>query len=250
MVEPQGPIEAVGIEELFKTLRVIVTKGLPVDDKRAGDLLPNLKSIYARSIIPDDRLSRISTLNEQFPRWIDRILDPKYRTAVQVLFGIYPGMRGKNLAERQERIARELDYTTEHVRKDISRDLVFAVAAAIYDDLLRYRTRLKRAITSEELTGDAPRLGPEHLTHQEELISRIWKHVYGLRAELIACARLSTADDYTTQVEDHRQAALREETDLKSLIAEYISIYKDEMIQHGETEYTAEAIVRLSRWQL
>jgi hypothetical protein len=109
---------------------------------------------------------------------------------------------------------------------------------------------LKRAITSEELTGDAPRLGPEHLTHQEELISRIWKHVYGLRAELIACARLSTADDYTTQVEDHRQAALREETDLKSLIAEYISIYKDEMIQHGETEYTAEAIVRLSRWQL
>lgn len=250
MVVSQGPIETVDIEELAKILRTIVTKGLPVDDKRAGDVLPNLKSIYARSIIPDDRTSRVSKLNEQFPHWIDRITDPNYRTAVQVLFGIYPGLRGKSLAERQERIARELDYTAEHVRKDISKDLVFAVAAVIYDDLLRYRTRVKRAITAEELTGDAPRLGPEHLTHQEELISRIWKHVYGLRAELIACARLSTADGYATQVEDHRQAALREEADLKALITEYVSTYKDEMIRHGETEYTAQAIVRLSRWQL
>lgn len=250
MNDSSGPIESLDIDVLTKELRRIVTKGLPVDDKRAGEILPNLKSVYAKSLVPDDRLARVSALNEQFVRWSDRVTDPKYRSAIQMLFGLYPGMRGKNLHERQERVARELEYTFEHVRKDVSKDLIFALAAVIYDDLLRYRTRVKRVITAEELTGDAPRLGPEHLTHQEELISRIWKHVYGLRAELIACARLSNAEGFATQVEDHRQSALREEAILKALITEYVDTYKDEMIRHGETEYSAEAIVRLSRWQL
>jgi hypothetical protein len=250
MVDNVGPIESLEIEVLAKELRRIVTKGLPVDDKRAGDVLPNLKSVYARSVIPDDQSARVSALNEQFSRWMDRIIDPKYRTSVQMLFGIYPGMRGKTLQDRQERVARELDYAPEHIRKEVSKDLIFALAAVIYDDLLRYRTRVKRAITAEELTGDAPRLGPEHLTHQEELASRIWQHLYGLRAELIGYSRLATADGFETQVEDHRQAILREETDLKRLITEYVGTYKDEMVKHGETEYTTEAIVRLSRWQL
>ena len=136
------------------------------------------------------------------------------------------------------------------VRKETEKELIFAVAAVIYDDLLRYRNRVKRAITAEELTGDAPRLGPEHLTHQEELTSRIWQHVYGLRAELIAYARLSEAEGYEAQTEDHRQAALREEAYLKEAVLEYLATYKDQLIALGEAEYTAEAVERLSRWQL
>ena len=250
MNEQPSPIEVADMDELVASIQVIASKGLPVTERLAGDLLPNLKSIYARSVIPDDRLARVSALNEQFPRWIDRITDPKFRTAVQILFGLYPGTRGKTLTERRERIARELGYTVDHIRKEIEKDLIFAAAAVIYDDLLRYRNRVKRAITAEELTGAAPRLGPEHLTHQEELTSRIWQHVYGLRAELIAYARLSEAEGYETQTEDHRQAALREEAYLKEAVQEYLATYKDQLIAQGETEYTAEAVERLSRWQL
>lgn len=56
--------------------------------------------------------------------------------------------------------------------------------------------RVKRAEESLEPTGDTPRLGPEHLTAEEELISRIWQHVYGLRAEVIAHLRLSEQEGY------------------------------------------------------
>jgi hypothetical protein len=250
MNERQSPIEVASMEDLIAAIQPITSKGLPVTDEAAGDLLPNLKSIYARSVIPDDRLARVSALNEQFPKWIDRITDPAFRESVQTLFGLFPGTRATKLTARRDRIARNFHVHVDTVRKETEKELIFALAAVIYDDLLRYRNRVKRAITAEELTGDAPRLGPEHLTHQEELTSRIWQHVYGLRAELIAYARLTEAEGYETQTEDHRQAALREETYLKEAVQEYLAIYKDQLIALGEAEYTAEAVERLSRWQL
>lgn len=250
MDENQGPIEVASMEDLIASIQPIASKGLPVTNQDAGDLLPNLKSIYARLVIPDDRLARVSALNEQFPKWIDRITDPTFRESVQILFGLFPGMRGKKLTVRRERIAKDFGFHVDTVRKETEKELIFALAAVIYDDLLRYRNRVKRKIAAEELTGDAPRLGPEHLTHQEELTSRIWQHVYGLRAELIAYARLTEAEGYETQTEDHRQAALREETYLKEAIQEYLATYKDQLIALGEAEYTAEAVERLSRWQL
>jgi hypothetical protein len=250
MNENKGPIDVASMEDLILSIQPITSKGLPVTDEDAGDLLPNLKSIYARSVIPDDRLARVSALNEQFPKWIDRITDPTFRESVQILFGLFPGMRGKKLTARRERIAREFHSHVDTVRKETEKELIFAVAAVIYDDLLRYRNRVKRVITAEELTGDAPRLGPEHLTHQEELTSRIWQHVYGLRAELIGYARLVEEQGYETQAEDHRQAVLREEAYLKEVIQEYLTVYKDQLIAHGEVEYTAEAVERLSKWQM
>jgi hypothetical protein len=68
--------------------------------------------------------------------------------------------------------------------------------------------------------GDTPRLGPEHITHEEELISRIWSRVYGLRAELIAAARLIEVEGMDAQVEDCRQASIREEAALERLLRE------------------------------
>jgi len=54
---------------------------------------------------------------------------------------------------------------------------------------------------------ETPRLGPEHLNYEEELIS-IWQHVYGLRAELIAHLRLSREEGFEAQAEDHLRAAM------------------------------------------
>ena len=250
MTEQSGPIEIVEVDELTKELSRVIAKGLPVEDEDAGEILPNLRSVYARAIIPSDRRTRVSALNALLPRLIAAMADSNYREAEEVLFGIAPGTRDTLLTARRRQAAELRNYSVEHFRSAIEEQMLYAVATAIYDDLLRYRSRIRRSVESLEPTGDAPKLGPEHITHEEELISRIWQHVYGLRAELIACARLSDIEGFAAQAEDHRQAALREEADLKEIMTEFIKTYGDTLIRHGETEFTAEAIVRLSKWQL
>lgn len=120
----------------------------------------------------------------------------------------------------------------------------------IQSDLLRYQARVKRAVESLEPTGDTPSLGPEHLTHEEELVSRIWQHVYGLRAELIAFARLDEQEGFQQQAADHRQAALREEAAVQEVIKEYSQTYGKSPIKHGQAEFAAEALETLAGWRL
>jgi hypothetical protein len=246
MSEQVSPISEIEVSEIAQHLKRVIMKGLPVGDDAAGEILPNLRSVYARAVVPSDRQSRISSLNDLLPRLIAAMSDSEYQT----LFGLAPGTRGTLLSRRQEHAARLRGYSLAHFRDSIEMQMLEAVAIAMYDDLLRYRSRVKRSVESLEQTGDAPKIGPEHVTHEEELISRIWQHVYGLRAELIANARLSIVLGYETQTEDHRQAALREEADLKDIIAEYVDTYGASLIRHGETEFTPEAIVRLSKWQM
>jgi hypothetical protein len=245
-----GPIEAIENKNLTDALRGVVSHGLPVHDRDAGDLLPNLRSVYARAVVPSERRSRLTALNELLPRLIATMSDARYRDAEQVLFGLAPGTRGSLLTARRRQAAKLLDYSEEHFRDRIEGQLLEATAVALQDDLMRYRSRIKRSVESLEPTGDTPRLGPEHLTHEEELISRIWQHVYGLRAELIAHARLSEAEGHEAQAEDHRQAAILVEQQLNELLTEYEDTYGESLIRHGDTEYNVEALERLAGWQL
>jgi hypothetical protein len=142
-----------------------------------------------------------------------------------------------------------LSYNLDHFRSRIEPEMVTAVAEELYRDLLRYKGRVTRAVETLEPTGDTPHLGPEHLTAEEELISRIWSRVYGLRAGLIAHLRLPDQDGYAGQTEDHRQAALRKHDQLRTLIAEYVDTYGKQIIQHGEAEYAVEGLERLAGWR-
>ena len=250
MTELTSPIEAVEEKDLTAALRGVITHGLPVNDRDVGNLLPNLRSVYARAVVPSERRSRLTALNELLPRLIATMSDPRYREAEQVLFGLAPGTRGSLLTARRRQAAKLLDYSEEHFRDRIEGQLLEAIAVALQDDLMRYRSRVKRSAESLEPTGDTPRLFPEHLTHEEELISRIWQHVYGLRAELIAHARLSEAEGYEVQAEDHRQAAIRLEQLLNELLTEYGDTYGESLIRHGDAEYSVEALERLAGWQL
>jgi len=85
----------------------------------------------------------------------------------------------------------------------------------------------------------------DSFTHQEELVSRIWQHVYGLRAELIAIGRLEADPAYASQVEDHRRAAGQERSAVDELVQEYVETYGEEFVRHGEAEYSLEALGRL-----
>lgn len=248
MVEP---VASVSLDELSGALGSVVAKGLPVTREESAGLLLDLRSVYARAVIPSESRSRLAALNELLPRLIATISDATYRDAVQILFGLAPGTRGTTLTSRRRQAAKLLGYSEGHFRSDKERELLQAVAVALHDDLQRYRSRVKRAVESLEPTGDTPRLGPEHITQEEELISRIWQHVYGLRAELIAVARLSEHEDLAGQVEDHRQAAEREEEALTSLLREYTDTYGGQLIRHGEMEVSRAALLRLGekeRW--
>ena len=241
------PIASATSELLAAALRGTIADGLPCDEEAAG-LLLHLRSVYARAVVPSDSLSRLQALNDLMPRLIARLGDTRYREATQILFGLAPGTRGTSLTARRRQAAEELGYSAAHFRTDIEADVVHAVAVTMHDDLLRYQSRVKRASESLEPTGDTPQLGPEHVNAEEELISRIWQRVYGLRAELIATLRLSTADGFEAQAEDHRQAGLRERDALRALIAEYTKVYGERLIRNGDTEFAVEALERLAGW--
>jgi hypothetical protein len=244
------PIASASVAELTAALTPVLSKGLPIREVQDGAVLPNLRSVYARAVVPSELASRVQALNELLPRLIATIADPVYREAVQTLFGLAPGSRGTTHTDRRRRVAVVMGYSAEHVRSVIEAHLVEAVAVLLQSDLLRYHARVQRAVESLEPTGDTPRLDAEHLTHEEELVSRIWQHVYGLRAELIAFARLDEQEGFQQQAADHRQAALREEATLQALLQEYSDTYGKSLIKHGQAEFAAEALERLAGWRL
>lgn len=244
-----GPIASATVEELTATLKVIMADGLPATNDSAGGLLLGLRSVYARAVIPSEPRSRLAALNELLPRLIATLSDAVFREAVQVMFGLAPGTRGTGLMARRRQAADLLGFSLSHFREAKEVELLQAVAVAVHDDLLRYQSRVKRAVEALEPTGDTPRLGPEHLTHEEELVSRIWQHVYGLRAELIAQARLSEVAGLEGQVEDHRQAAGREQEALRRVLREYGETYGEQLVRHGEAEFAVEGLERLAGWR-
>lgn len=244
------PIGSTTTDDLAAALSVVVHTGLPIEDGAAPELLLDLRSVFARSVVPSDSRSRLAAVNELLPRLIAGMADATYREGVQILFGLAPGTRGTTLTARRRQAAQVLGYNATYLRTGIEPKLVRAVASTLHDDLLRYASRAQRASESEEPTGDTPSLGPEHINQEEELISRIWKHVYGLRAEIIATLRLSEVEGMEEQAEEHRQAALREEVALKRVAAEYATTYGSQLVPHGDTEYTLEALHRLVSWSM
>ncbi len=247
----QHPVDhtAVTQEQLVEELRRLLHRGLPATEDTAGAVLLNLKSVFARAVHPRERLSRLDALNALLPRLLDKLEDETYREATRNLFGVAAGTRGTTLTARRRQAAAVLNYNVDHFRSRIENELVTALAEEVLRDLLRYGSRIKRAAESMEPTGDTPRLDPEDLTAEEELVSRIWQHVYGLRAEMIAHLRIVQHAGYEGQAEDHRQAVLRQEATLRKLVREYTETYGKALIRHGEAEYAVEGLERLAGWK-
>lgn len=237
----------VTVEDLRTALSSVIRKGLPLTQRNAGDVLPNLRSVIARSVHPYDPQSRVQALNSLLVRLVVEHEHEGERQAQACLLAVAKGTRGTTLDHRRRAAAEVLGYDHDHFRKRIEPQLLGHLAEALYADLLRYKRRVRRAPAAEEPTGDTPSLTEQDLTHQEELVSRIWQHVYGLRAELIAQARLSAQPGYESQAEDHRQAGERELAKVRSLVAEYKQLYGEEFIRHGEAEYAVERLEGFER---
>jgi hypothetical protein len=95
-----APIEDVETAVLVGALEGIVKKGLPLTEATAGDMLPQMRSAYARAVVPSERRSRIAAMNDLLPRLIATISDSGWWEATQILFGLAPGSRKALLTER------------------------------------------------------------------------------------------------------------------------------------------------------
>ena len=243
--QPEG--QATAPEHIRAELRRILTNGLPVNVKRAGDLLPHLRSIVSRAPHPYDLHSRVEALNRQMVRLlvdvdVDVDVDDEVGQPLRTLFCISKGTRGTNLTVRRERAAEGMGYEATHFRKQIEPKLLDEFAELIYYDLLRYKSRSHRAMEYSEPTGDTPDLTDKHLTYEDELLSRIWQHVYQLRAELIGQYRLDGQPGYERQVEEHRQNSNSASERVKALVAEYRETFGGDFIKHGDAEFAYERI--------
>lgn len=230
----------VGPEAIAVELRRIAKQGLPIDLPRFGTVLPNLRSVLARSVHPDDLVSRLDALNQLLVRFLGEAGGDARGEAIRIVFAVAKNTRGTSLMQRRANAAAVLGYDPDHFRKNIEPKLIGDLAVTVHRDLLRYKSRAKRAVESLEPTGDTPSLNETHFTHQEELVSRIWEKVYALRAEHIAAGRrerAANAETLALEIAEHQEMAVQEESALRVLIAEYKATYGDGLIRHGEVEY-------------
>lgn len=240
-----GKRVTVSIEAIEPELRRIIRRGLPADRKAAGEILIHLRNVVGRSDHPDDLYSRIDALNHTLTEMVTGLDDEHLGPAARVLFATADGMRGTTLTTRRQHAASLLQYDSDHFRKHVERRILAQVAHALYHDLLRYRSRLRRSVTAYEVTRPTPTLRPDEWTPEDELVSRIWAELYHLRAERIA-VRLA-ATDHERQA--HRQVEEASALRLNDLCGQFTDTYGRAMIRSGDLEYAVEGLERLVVWR-
>jgi hypothetical protein len=212
----------------------------------AGEVLPNLLSIVARATHPDDVFGRLDSLNETLERLVTDLDRERLGQPARILFGIADGSRGTTLTVRRRQCAVFLQYDLDHFRKRVEGQILNLVAERLHRDLVSYRSRRRREVTGYETSRPVPLLTNNDLTREEELVSRIWRYLYEVRAERIAY-RLAEDDDTRRH---HREleetAALR----MNTLATEYAQTYARKYISDGKLEYALEGLEKLVVWRV
>ena len=248
------------VEELVKSLSRVVSTGLPVSPSFDDDGLLGLRGVVARSIDSTNRLSRVKSLDDLLRRLITSFPDDMLCDAASELFGIALGSRGASLTLRRERAAHIAGFSTDHFRKNIEPKIILETAWLLHRDSQNYVPRERATPPPLEISGDTPYLSIGDVTDKdrsehEEALSRLWAHVYALRAEILKVERLKKWPHDVTEPETSQEVLLkaiaardREVRVIKILIERYIGKY-GESIAHGEGEFSARALLRLAGWE-
>jgi len=247
------------VEDLADALQPVMAGGLPVDPGFDDMRLLGLRGVVARSIDPDSRFSRIKALDDLLRRLLATYPDDVLVGAAQELFGVAPGSRGTTLTERRDRAARAADRSTDHFRKHIEPKIVQHVGWLLHRDSQNYIPRERDTPPPLAISGDTPSVAFGDITDKdrnehEEALSRLWAHVYALRAEILKAERLKQWPDDPTEPETSQRrlqeaitARDREVRAVQILIEQYIEKY-GESIAHGDGEFSARALLRLAGW--
>jgi hypothetical protein len=248
------------VEVITRSLRVIVATGLPISPDLSDDVLLGLRGVVARSIDPDSRLGRVKALDELVGRVLVHYPDDALGESARILFALAPGFRGANLTARRQAAAQAADREFDHFRKRIEPEILKAVAWQLHRDSQNYIPRGRATPPPLEASGDTPTIRTGDLANKEaaehgELLSRLWAHVYALRAEILRVERLKswphdpTEPSTSERVLEEAITARDYEVDaVKVLIANYTERF-GQRITHGDSEFNAEALLRLAGWQ-
>lgn len=251
---------ALEVGAIAKALRPILKAGLPVDPTFDDDALLSLRGVVARSINPADRLNRVKALDELVARLLVHNPDDELGPAARVLFGLAPGTRGRNLTSRRAAAAATIDREGEHFRKRIEPQILRALAWQLHRDSQNYSPRDPASPPPLEASGATPtiRVGDvssKESAEREELLSRLWAHVYALRAEILRVERLrhwpyDPADDVLSEQKLARATQRRatEVDTVKVLVRAFIDRYGQYAVP-GAAEFNAESLLRLAGWE-
>ena len=248
------------VEEIVKALRPILTTGVPVRPEFDNFVLLGLRGVVARSIDPVDRLSRVKALDGVIKNQLVYYPDDELGEPARVLFGLAPGTRGKTLTARRRQAAREADYEVDHFRKHLEPKILKLLAWQLHQDSQNYIPRSRTLAPPLESSGDTPTItkgdisSKEAAEHQEAL-SRLWAHVYALRANILRVERLKVWPHDPTEpttseqvLQEAIEARDYEIASVKVLIQRYIDEY-GQYLSHGEAEFNAEGLLRLAGWE-
>ncbi len=245
---------------IARALRPIVTAGMPVSPDFVDPTLLGLRGVVARAINPEDRLGRVKALDDLLVRLLVNYPDDELGEAARIIFGLAPGSRGTNLTRRREAAATAISREAEHFRKRIEPDIITKIAWELHRDSQNYIPRGRAVPPPLESSGDTPIIREGDVANveaaeHEELLSRLWAHVYALRAEILRVERLKTWPYDPTEPETSQRiltetiAARDYEVDVvKRLIRTYIDRY-GQRINHGDAEFDAAGLLRLAGWQ-
>lgn len=248
------------VEDIAKALRPILATGLPILPAFGDETLLALRSVVARSIDRDDRLSRIKALDELVSRMLIHYPDDHLGEPARILFALARGVRGKNLTARRQAAAEAAGYEAEHFRKRIEPEILKMLAWQLHRDSQNYIPRGRAVPPPLEASGDTPTLrvgdvANKEAAEHEELLSRLWAHVYALRAEILRVERLKTWPHDPTEpqtsaakLEEAMAARDYEVAAVKAIIQNYVDRY-GQRISHGDAEFNVEGFLRLAGWQ-
>lgn len=249
------------VDELVVALKPILRSGLPVHPEFDDMRLLALRGVVARSIDRGDRLSRVKSLDGLLRKLLVHYPDDVLSAAACVMFGLTPGTRGSTLTDRRQRAAAATNYELSHFRKRIEPKILRQLSWQLHQDAQNYAPREREAPPPLEISGDTPLISfgdvsAKDVNEHEEALSRLWAHVYALRAEILKVERLKiwphdeTEPDLSAHVLREAMASRHTRADaVQAAVEAYIEKYGDS-IRHGEGEFSARALARLAAWNI
>ncbi|MFV3114249.1 hypothetical protein [Gordonia amicalis] len=247
------------LDDLVEPLKEILKAGLPVSYDFDDMNILALRGVVARSVMPHDRLSRIKALNELLARLLVHYPDDSLGEAARIVCGLAPGVRGLTLTQRRDRAAAELDRDADHFRKRIEPKIVRELARQLHSDSQNYVPRTTPTPEPVEISGDTPYIAAGDVAShdkalREEALSRVWAHVYTLRAEILRVERLKAWPYDKTEpqlsqekLDDACQARMSAQRAVHHAVHAYIEEYGS-TIASGVAEYDIEGLEKLMEW--
>jgi hypothetical protein len=229
-------------------LRPLLKRGLPAAGAVIADHLLELPGVTARATTRE-RDSRVTAFNTLLRQLLRRIGDPVLSVAANTLFGSVATTGGNTLTARRADAALSMGRDADHFRKHIEPRILADLAQALAADSDRMTTT--RAAPPRLIPVLHPPAGlPEDMwaweaAEHEEHIARLWAGVFALRAELLACERLTSFDPLGQDLRDAADAALWRTGQLHVAIRTYRRAYGARLL-HGDVP--PETLLGLAGW--